>query len=419
MDRQKLLVVCPLITLNAPQPARFRELAGRWVTHFDVTVLAFDTGRPSPFGDSGARYTTIGFTAAGRVLIASRLDAGSKGVEETKEKRARRVRPARSLLKKLRINRFFFPDIFIVEYLNLRKSLFRLVRSLRPDTVIFSTAPFTLMLLVRPLRRAYPEIKTVIDTGDPFYGDSSPYAGRVMHRLFAHRVEKVALTATDMLVVPTRILMKHYLSSFSDVIIPERISVIENGINELFTGMPPVVREPGKPFTAVYAGRFYRRLREPAGLYNAITMFPGGSIILKIFGNIQDEHRPPRGDSRFFCGEAVPAGELAGEYEKADVIIYLDNACGVQVPGKIYEVLAVNRPILYICKDENSPSYELVKDEKGVVVVYNNSHDIAAGLSRVMAFGPGMDFDRDSGRYTFSALAARYISVLESLGAGR
>ena len=44
MALKRLLVISPLFYVNAPQPARFRELVSRWAGHFEVTVLAFEYG---------------------------------------------------------------------------------------------------------------------------------------------------------------------------------------------------------------------------------------------------------------------------------------------------------------------------------------------------------------------------------------
>ena len=61
-------------------------------------------------------------------------------------------------------------------------------------------------------------MKIVIDTGDPFHGDSSSYSRRLMHRLFARRLKGRGLASADMVVVPTVILKKHYLTCYGRVI---------------------------------------------------------------------------------------------------------------------------------------------------------------------------------------------------------
>ena len=369
------------------------------------------------------------FSFAGRLLIGSRLRGrGSRQKDLQPDKSAERFShresiakipgkrtDIRGLLKKIHINRFFFPDVFIVEYPNIKRQVMALVERVQPETVIISTAPFTLMLLSGPLKRRFPHIKMVIDTGDPLYGDSSSYSRRLMHRLFARKVEGRALASADLLIVPTVKLKMHYASCYGGVIPDDRISVIENGISEIFTGIPdrPAVRSV--PFRMVYAGRFYKKMRDPAGLYNAVRLFPAGDVILKVFGNIQERYLPPASDPRFITGGAIPAEQLAREYDEADMVIYLDNAYGVQVPGKVYEVLAVNRPVLYICRDAGSPSYDLVSGREGVVTVRNDHREIAAGISQIMKWSPGARYTRGSDRYTFDSLASAYRVRLEEL----
>ena len=161
----------------------------------------------------------------------------------------------------------------------------------------------------------------------------------------------------------------------------------------------------------VYAGRFYRKMRDPSGLYTAVQLFSAGEVILKVFGNIQEKYLPPASDPRFITGGAVPAGELAREYEQADLVIYLDNAYGVQVPGKVYEVLAVNRPVLYICQRCRFTLLRAGQRHRMAIVTVRNDHrDIAAGIAQVMKQSPGVKYSRGSDRYTFDSLAAGYRS---------
>jgi hypothetical protein len=417
MPLKRLLVISPLFTVNAPQPARFRELVSRWSSYYDITVLSFDTGQKDLVSHTGAEAAMMKFNALGNLLIGSRLKGKVKNDQGLLPGKVRIKARFRAWVKKIHINRFFFPDVFIVEYLNLKKHLLALVEKDHPETVIISTAPFTLLLLAGPLRRKFPQIKIVIDTGDPFYGDSSSYSGRLMHRLFAGRLERVCLSSTDLLVVPTLILKKHYLRCYGEVLPESRAAVIENGISEVFTRIPDGRADRSAPFRMVYAGRFYSSMRDPSELYRAVQLFPSGEIKLKIFGNIQEEYTPPAADSRFVTGGPVSAVELALEYELSDLVVYLDNAYGVQVPGKVYEVLAVNRLVLYIFRDTASPSYELFKGHYGIVMAQNNYSDIAAGIKQAMNFKAGLKYERGSERYTFNALAARYRDLLEDLNA--
>ncbi len=421
MALKRLLVVSPLFSVNAPQPARFRELVRRWAGRFDVTVLAFDTGGRVPSLAEGTELELIEFTRAGKMLIGSRIkfrDRDQKSMHPGGSGISAGKHGLRSRLRKIRINRFFFPDVFIVEYLNIRKRLLTLAGQMKPDAVIISVSPFTLLFLGGALKRRFPHIKLVIDTGDPFHGDSSSYSRRLLHRLFARSVERAGLAKADMTVVPTLILKKHYLSCYKDVVDDQRIKVIENGISKLFTSIPSAGRDRGAPFRMVYAGRFYSGMRDPSALYAAVRKFGPGDVLLKLFGNIHEEYLPPASDSRFMTGGAVTAERLAREYEEADLVVYLDNARGVQVPGKVYEVLAVNRPVLYICHDEASPSYEIVNGKDGVFTVTNDRQSIEEGIARVMKETPAAEYRRGSEMFTFDSLASRYGVLLEGLISG-
>ena len=419
MKLRNLLIVSPLISVNAPQPARFRELISRWASHFEITVLSFNTGREDIISQMGATPALMEFSAAGKLLIGSRLKNRGNSNQGANPVSAGGYWPGlRRLLKKIHINMFFFPDIFIVEYLKIKRHLFEQVVKIQPETVIISTAPFTLMLLAGPLKRRFPEIRVVVDTGDPFRGDSSSYSGRLLHRLFAGTVERKCLKATDLLVVPTVILKRHYLKTYEGIITEDRVKVIEIGISGIFNHIPNGRTDRNPPIRMVNAGRFYKSLRDPSELYKAVCQFRAGEVILKVFGNIQDKYKPPVSDPRFFAGGAISFEQLAHEYEQSDLVIFLDNARGVQVPGKLYEVLAVNRPVLYIYRDSASPSYDMVKGQDGVIMVQNNHRDIAAGIIQIMKMKPGQKYSRESDIYSYDSLAERYRALLEDPDAG-
>jgi len=422
MAIRRLLVISPLFSVNAPQPARFRELVHRWSDRFEVTVVAFDTGGITPAYAGGAIFSLMKFSAAGKLLIGSRLKNRERDLKQLQQ--AGNSTPdggiklrglIRGLLRRIHINRFFFPDVFLVEYFNIKRHVMALAGRVQPEAIIISVAPFTLMFLSGALKRRFPQLKVVIDAGDPFYGDSSSYSRRLIHRLFAKRVERTGLANADMIVVPTMIMKKHYLACYGDVTDENRIRIIENGISKLFTGIKTARTERVAPFRIVYAGRFYRKMRDPSELYRAVQEFAPGEVHLKVFGNIQEKYLPVASDKRFTAGGALNATDLAREYGESDLVVYLDNAYGVQVPGKVYEVLAVNRPVLYICRDEDSPSYEIVNGSDGIFTVTNDYRSIAAGITAVMKESAGRDYLRGSERYTFDSLAFSYGILLEEL----
>jgi hypothetical protein len=421
MAFKRLVVVSPLFSVNAPQPARFRELVRRWAGRFDVTVLAFDTGAGAPDNAEGSGLALMKFSRAGRLLIGSRIkfrDQEQNDLKQNGSGISRRKPGLRNWLRKVHINRFFFPDVFIVEYQNIRKQLLTLVGRLQPDAVIISVSPFSLLFLAGTLKRKFPQIKVVIDTGDPFHGDSSSYSRRLLHRLVARRIERAGLEKADMTVVPSLILKKHYLSCYGDVLDEQKVQIIENGISEAFTRIRAGRADRSAPFRMVYAGRFYGKMRDPSGLYAAVQQFQPGEVLLKVFGNIQEEYLPPASDIRFMTGGAVSTDRLAREYEESDLVVYLDNAYGVQIPGKVYEVLAVNRPVLYICRDTQSPSYEIVSGREGVITVCNDSREIADGITLAMKQVPAEKYLRGSEMFTFDSLASRYSILLEKLISG-
>ncbi len=415
MSLTKIAILCPLISVDAPQPLRFREFIKYWENHYEITVLAYQAGEEMSLVNRSTKLRTLNFTLPGRFLIKSRLKKKQTGATPLRKFKAANAL-VKSAAKSININQWFFPDIFIVEYRNIRKRLEELISETRPDVLIISTSPFTLMLLPKFLKKKFPNLTIIVDTGDPFYGNSSDYARSLIHRLFSKRIEAYCLSAADLLVVPTEILRSHYLKYFNKLISGDRVRVIEQGINNVFTGISEIsAKERHYPVQAIYAGSFYRRLREPFELYKAVLLFRESEIRLKIFGNTREFFDPPAADPRFIKGGLITTDELASEYMKSDFIVFIDNAYGVQVPGKLNEVLAVKRPLLYIYQDEKAPSYQLVKGLGGIIMARNNSVSIKDGIESIATGEYIISWDRNTSGMRYESLARKYRLLIDGL----
>jgi len=100
---------------------------------------------------------------------------------------------------------------------------------------------------------------------------------------------------------------------------------------------------------------------------------------------------------------------------KSDFIVFIDNAYGVQVPGKLNEVLAVKRPLLYIYQDEKAPSYQLVKGLGGIIMARNNSVSIKDGIESIATGEYVISWDRNTSGMRYESLARKYRLLIDGL----
>ena len=100
--------------------------------------------------------------------------------------------------------------------------------------------------------------------------------------------------------------------------------------------------------------------------------------------------------------ERVPDTQLESFLSAADIWIipYRRNNTGVSVPSRIYNLLAVGRPVI-ICSEPDAEAALLVREEEiGWVVPPENADAIAKAISRLLPhrLPPGERPSRDRGR---------------------
>jgi glycosyltransferase involved in cell wall biosynthesis len=108
--------------------------------------------------------------------------------------------------------------------------------------------------------------------------------------------------------------------------------------------------------------------------------------------------------------------------QDADVLVVLGNKDATQTPGKLYEYLALQKPILYVYQDASDEGATLVKRLNRGLAVANNQTDICAALEQLQRWKcegtfPGhFDLSKDTvSHYSWSALAKRYNALLSTL----
>jgi hypothetical protein len=159
-----------------------------------------------------------------------------------------------------------------------------------------------------------------------------------------------------------------------------KISVIEMGLDKQTADISeyPVVKNKNAEINLLYAGIFYKKLREPFNLYSAILSGPE-NINLIIFGKCSYQYLPTN-NKKITYGGLILKNNLKEKYNKADVIVFIDNFYGIQMPAKILEVIALNKPILFIYENDNSPSLNYSREHDGIYYAKNTVDSIRGVL---------------------------------------
>lgn len=270
----------------------------------------------------------------------------------------------------------FFPDPSIIVLNAYKKACQKLIVNNKFDTVLIQVLPFSFLYLPKFLKSIDPNLKIIVDMTDPI---STNISFRRISNIRYNRLlnlEKSTLAYIDTLVVLNTALVNYYIQHYAFTPV-----VIEQGIEE------DMVQLNGTSLSSnqiifIYAGHLYKERREPFELYNAIESI-NSNIKLNIFGSFNKSFIP-HSARHFYYGGKLSRKELQSKYCEAHVIVFIDNKTTLQIPGKLLEVLALNKPILFIYYDENSAALKFSNQFDGIYYSVNDSSSIKNAIIKIL-----------------------------------
>lgn len=394
-------------------PIRFRQIAAFLAKDFNIHVLELTHRREAVTIENGVTVHSLEYSRAGKIFNPEKswTISGTAGSPSYNRPFAIFKRHIRSLL---------FPDSVITEVLRLRKEVVRLTVEHRFRVVVLSAFPFSVLLCAKSLRKR-TTAKVILDVGDPFYRNST---NGIIRDFLARRFERRHLRFIERLVVSSDAVRLHYLQSYG-FLSPGAVRTVAMGITVSIIPAPAVEAEkvvkrlPGEPFRLVYAGQLYLKMREPFELYRAVTSVNrehDKKVSLQMYGSFSREFSAgyENVDGIEFPGP-VAHGEIASVYKNADVVVFIDNAYGLQTPGKIFEVAFVNRPVLFIADRDQSPALDLISGLNHIAVVKNRADSIAAAIIGILQMKPQYPSPEKIREFLWENRADEYSQIINEL----
>lgn len=271
--------------------------------------------------------------------------------------------------------------------------------------------PLSLEILDTAMEAGLP---VIADLGDPVCTIYTPPRWQAR----AYRLERKVCNTAAAIVTTSRATMALLVQRHGEL--PPDSEVISQGFD-------PVAPQNAKIRTApetrnslrvVYTGRFYR-FRDPSQVISAVQAVAGVTLALAL------PEFPDwlAGDwQQAACFEMHQRLSHAGAVElqrSADVLLVIGNDDPAQTPGKLFEYLAIDAPILYVARREVDPGAELVRELKRGIVVPSNVEAIAEALLLMrelhLCGNLASQFDLSPetvGPYSWDSLANRYSSLL-------
>lgn len=256
------------------------------------------------------------------------------------------------------------------------------------DIVVSVGFPFSTHLEMYKLKKK-TNCKLIFDYGDPWSFNPSVETEPTWRKKIDQRKEIKILKEVDMVSVTTDTTKQLFKSKLNC----ENVKVVRQGVNLSPYKNNINSKESNENITMVYTGIFYKEIRDPSFFFDEILKLDetlNHKINIKLAGHIDDYFQNIIEDKKLLNLKNINLSLLGNigfndciELQKqSDFLLFFSNKEGIQVPGKLYEYLATDKPILCISYSKGETE-EIIEKYKRGVVLYNgdtNMHKLILEL---------------------------------------
>ena len=278
--------------------------------------------------------------------------------------------------------------------------LARRLHAEKPFDLIYATMPpFSVALAARLISR-WTKVPWWAEFRDPwvYEGRESMTRGSALVRYVERRLEASCLRSARRIVAATDSIAGLLRSKLSPADAPEKVLVAYNGIPEVSEAVRECARPEPSTLVLLHAGELYLR-RDPTSLLRGLALWrrSAGCTAPRIQLHFLGEGRHYRGISvagmaeelgisdwvSFTDTSSTAAAEQA--MQDADVLVLLAQHQPAQVPQKLFEYLAIRRPILALADFEGEAA-RILRRVGGHVILSPDADEerIASGISAVV-----------------------------------
>lgn len=225
----------------------------------------------------------------------------------------------------------------------------------RPDIIFATGGPWSGMVAAARLAKS-TKIPLVLDFRDPWQSNPARAGRAGIFRWLDTLLEKYVVTAAARIVANTEELRGDFLRKYP-VLRDDKVVTITNGFEDY---LPVIEKSNQSTLTITHTGELYFS-RNPANLLQAIknlidsSQVKKGEISLQIVGgiNIIDTNIAALLQSEALQGTVhliprVPYRESIRYNQLADVLLLIQPNFPLQIPRKLFEYLAAQKPLLCI-----------------------------------------------------------------------
>jgi len=331
------------------------------------------------------------------------------------------------------LDRVLFPDVRTEWFPFGAAALRKLLSRHRYDVIISSHEPGVTLLIGLAAKRRW-QLPWLVDLGDPLVGlRSLRWRERLdlaLERAICRRADGIVVTCPDMV----QLLLQRHGSVIGPCALRAKLGVVSQGFSPSdaqsngtqVTGWPDAAEShlgpaDNRTFTLLFTGTFHSPFRDPRALADALAELGYADLRLVFAGNTGplDTLRTRLGDRVRVLGMIDHLDCLALQ-QRATMLLSAGTARPYQVPGKVFEYLGANRPILHLTVGEVDPSAILIQRLRRGLAVPDERTAIAEALR--LAYGWWQEgrldgqFDLSPEAvtdYAWPSLAARFLRECE------
>ena len=272
-----------------------------------------------------------------------------------------------------------FPDDAGLWYFPALRRAGKIVREFDVQALVSVSFPFTGHLVGRTLKKRYPHLPWVADTGDPFTIHDVPLYNTFLYGTINRRLEKSILQQADYYTVTTSALKKKYGQVFGETFC-RKIEVVPPLCHPFAFPAPgdypeewSIEKRAGE-IRLGYFGAFLSRIRTPFALLNMLgdlkrqrpDIFP--RLRLHILGEILPEFLPafqkhPEVKLYGLCSREQARAVMT----QMDALIHVGNRTDYQLPSKAADYLASDRPVIHLSYLDEDPFVDFWGDAPGLM----------------------------------------------------
>ncbi|MCI5056771.1 MAG: hypothetical protein MRY83_11725 [Flavobacteriales bacterium] len=367
----KILILCPnYYPIENPRAFRWQALANHWAKDHEVTVIcAQSTGAKKEEIRNGVHICRKGYNNMMDLVyhllkVKTRRDR-QIGNQKGKKKSKGVLEKWMAIFNQLFWHSIYWPDGSCIWYLPAIRMAKQLIKKRQFDAIITVSLPFSAHLVGLQLKKKYPQIKWLVDIGDPFaLHDIAPRNNEFFYKQLNYRIETKVLKKCDHIFFTHSEAQKAYVEAFFDLSHKSSITP------PLVPGYQPFSQEEilfsEQKIHLAYFGSFYPNIRSPLPLLKLMdTLFQQDHPLLEklkfhfvgfISAEMQNIFSHFNHLSPFIiCHGFQPKALMSRYLRQTNILINIANTTRFQLPSKLPEYLQAGHPIINISTIQNDP----------------------------------------------------------------